>query len=317
MTTLGTTGIEVFPLVLGTNTFGWTSDEAASHAVLDAFVGGGGNFVDTADAYSAWADGHVGGESETVIGSWLEKRGRRDDVLIGTKVSQHPDFQGLSASTVARAADASLRRLRTDHIDVYYAHFDDESTPLEETAGAFESLRSAGKVRYVALSNYSAARVRGWAAIAAAEGWAAPVALQPRYNLVSRSSFEGELAQAAAELELGVVPYFALASGFLTGSYRTIEDVRGSVRGRFTEGFFSARGLDVVDELEDIAHDHGVSIAAVALAWLCSKPTITAPIASARGPEQLAELMKVAEVSLSLEDLARLDRVSAAVDSSS
>lgn len=313
MALLGTSDLEVFPLVLGTNTFGWTSDEGASHKVLDAFVAGGGNFIDTADSYSAWVDGHSGGESEAVLGSWLSKPGRRDRLAIGTKVSQHPEFRGLSSTNVAKAADASLMRLGVDHIDVYYAHFDDPQTPLEETAGAFDQLVRSGKVRYVGLSNYSAARVQEWLAIADTEGLAKPVALQPKYNAVARDPYESELAPVAEHSGMGVVPYFALASGFLTGKYRTVEDIRASDRAQFTEGFYSAAGLRVVDVLDDVARAHQSSVAVVALAWLLTRPSVTAPIASARDTEQLAQLMTLASLDLSDEELDEIDRVTSTV----
>ncbi|TNM63168.1 aldo/keto reductase [Streptomyces sp. NP160] len=310
MATIGTSALDVFPLALGGNTFGWTSDEATSHQVLDAFVAGGGDFIDTADGYSAWAPGHSGGESETVIGSWLKSRGRRDDVVIGTKVSQHPQFRGLSATNVRAAAEASLRRLQTDHIDLYYAHFDDPEVDLAETVAAFDGLVNTGKVRYVGLSNYSAERVQQWVSIAQGSGYAAPVALQPHYNLVSREPFEGQLAPVAAQHQLGVVPYFSLASGFLTGKYRTREDLAGSDRESFTAKYFTDEGLRVVEQLDRTAQAHGVALSTVALAWLQSKPTVVAPIASARNPEQLADLLASATVDLAVDEVAALDAFS-------
>ncbi len=227
MAALGHTGIDIFELALGGNTFGWTSDRDASFAVMDAYLDGGGNLIDTADVYSAWAEGHSGGESETMIGEWLASRGRRDEVVIATKVSQHPEFSGLSAPTVKAAAEASLRRLGTDRLDLYYAHFDDAETPLEETVGAFEELVQAGTIRAVGISNYSADRVREWFSIARREGWTLPVALQPHYNLVRRESYEADLAGLAAQEELAVMPYFALASGF---SHRQVPQRRGPPR---------------------------------------------------------------------------------------
>jgi aryl-alcohol dehydrogenase (NADP+) len=218
MATLGTTDLDVFGLNLGGNVFGWTADEATSHAVLDAYADAGGNFVDTADSYMAAAPGNRGGESETIIGSWLRRRGRRDDVVIATKVSQHPERKGLAHDNVLAAAEDSLRRLGTDHIDLYYAHFDDPDTPLEETLAAFDALVRQGKVRYVAGSNYSPERVREALAIQDREGWARWVALQPHYNLMERAGFEdGGLRELAEREGLAVLPYFALAKGFLTG----------------------------------------------------------------------------------------------------
>lgn len=313
MAALGHTGIDLFELALGGNTFGWTSDREASFAVMDAYLDGGGNLIDTADVYSAWAEGHSGGESETMIGEWLASRGRRDDVVIATKVSQHPEFSGLSAPTVKAAAEASLRRLGTDHIDLYYAHFDDAETPLEETVGAFEELVRAGTIRAVGISNYSADRVREWFSIARREGWTLPAALQPHYNLVRRESYEADLAGVAAQENLAVMPYFALASGFLTGKYRGAEDLRGADREQMASGYVSEEGLRVVSTLEEIAAGHGVTIPTVALAWLRSRPTVAAPIASARTTAQLPALMESVRLQLGDDELAALDDVSARV----
>jgi aryl-alcohol dehydrogenase-like predicted oxidoreductase len=313
MTTIGSSDLEVYPLNLGGNTFGWTSDKETSFAVLDGFAAGGGNFIDTADGYSAWVPGNAGGESETIIGEWTTARGNRDSVVIATKVSQHPDFKGLSASNVAAAADASLARLGTDHIDLYYAHFDDEATPLVETLAAFDALVTAGKVRYVGISNYSAARIGEWIDIAKANGFALPVALQPHYNLVNREPFETELRPLAEANDLGVMPYWSLASGFLTGKYRSTDDLGASPRGEGAGKYLTPAGLATIDALEEIGKEHGVSIATTALAWLLAKPTIVAPIASARTPEQLGDLLAVANVTLTAEQVARLDEVSAAV----
>lgn len=313
MTTLGNSGIEIFPLALGGNTFGWTSDEAESHAVLDAYVEGGGNFIDTADGYSAWVEGNSGGESEAIIGNWLAGRGNRADVVLGTKVSQHPDFRGLAPSNVAAAADASLKRLRTDYIDVYYAHYDDDSTPLAETIGAFEELVKAGKVRTVGVSNYSADRIREWFEIARREGYTLPTVLQPHYNLVKRAAYERDIAPIAAEENVAVVPYFALASGFLTGKYRTREDLENASRGGNVSSYFSDAGLAVVDVVLDVAAERGVEPATVALAWLRQRPGIAAPIASARTVEQLPSLMASATLTLEPADAVRLDEVSAYV----
>lgn len=312
MTALGTSDLDVFPLALGGNTFGWTSDETESRAVLDAFVDAGGNFVDTADGYSAWAPGNSGGESETIIGRWLAGRDR-DSVLIGTKVSQHPDFKGLSAANVAAAADASLARLDTDHIDVYFAHFDDATVPLEETAGAFDALVTAGKIRGVALSNYSGARIQEWFDIAAANGLAAPVALQPHYNLVARGSYESDIAPVVAAHGLAVLPYAGLASGFLTGKYRTKADLTGSPRAGGSERYLTEDGLGLIDTLDGIAQSHGTAIAAVALAWLRARPGVIAPIASARTLAQLPDLIASATLELTPEEITSLERASAAL----
>jgi aryl-alcohol dehydrogenase-like predicted oxidoreductase len=311
MPRIGHSDLDVFPLALGGNTFGWTSDAATSHAVLDGFVAGGGDFIDTADVYSAWVPGNSGGESETILGEWFASRGNRSDVVLATKVSQHPEFAGLSAKTVAAASEASLKRLQTDHIDLYYAHFDDADTPLEETVAAFDALVTAGTVRYVGISNYSAERIAEWLAIADAHGFARPVAFQPHYNLVHRTEYESALAPIAAAEGLGVVPYSALASGFLTGKYRTEADLDGAARGGSVGGYLTEQGLAVVEVLADVASAHSVSIATTALAWLASRQNVVAPIASARTLEQLPNLLAVATTTLTTEDLARLDEVSA------
>jgi aryl-alcohol dehydrogenase-like predicted oxidoreductase len=310
MTTPTRATLSTFPLALGGNTFGWTSDEAGSHAVLDAFVAAGGDFVDTADGYSSWVPGNSGGESETIIGSWFAARGNRSSVVLGTKVSQHPDFRGLAASTVRAAAHASLTRLGTDYIDLYYAHFDDASTPLEETASAFNDLVVAGDVRQIGLSNYSAARVREWFAIAEGAGFALPVALQPHYNLVHRAQFEADFAGLVEERGLAVVPYYALASGFLTGKYRSTDDLGLSPRGQGVGGYLGEEGLAVVAELADVASAHDTAIATVALAWLRSRPGVVAPLASARTVEQLPDLVASATLELTPDEIARLDDVS-------
>ncbi|MFJ4295083.1 aldo/keto reductase [Curtobacterium sp. NPDC089689] len=313
MPRIGTSDLTVFPLALGGNVFGWTADEQTSHRVLDAYTGAGGDFVDSADVYSAWAPGNSGGESERVIGSWLRASGKRDDVVIATKVSQHPEFQGLSASNVAAAARASLERLGTDRIDLYYAHFDDESTPLEETVRAFDQLVREGLVRYTAISNYSRERAQEWTRIADEHGLAKPVAIQPHYNLVTREPYESDIAPLAAAEHLGVVPYFALAAGFLTGKYRSEEDFAGKDREGQVSGYFSDEGLAVVDALDTIGREHGVEIATVALAWLQAQPDVVAPIASARNTDQLPALLASAELELSAEELRTLSDASAKV----
>ena len=315
MATIGSSDLEVFPLMLGANTFGWTSDESESHAVLDAFVDGGGNAIDTADSYSAFAPGNHGGESETVIGSWLAARGRRDDVVIATKVSQHPDFLGLAPDTIRAAADASLQRLQTDHIDLYYAHYDrpDDDTPLVDSLAAFDELIRSGKVRHVGISNFSPERIEEWVATADREGFAAPIALQPHYNLVHRRSYEPQLRDLAIEHDLGVFPYFALASGFLTGKYRTREDLADTPREKLTEGYVTDAGLEVVSALDEIAESHKASIATVALAWLLTRPGIVAPIASVSRLDQLPSLLASTSLRLSDDEVDRLTALSDAV----
>ncbi|MEV0638994.1 aldo/keto reductase [Streptomyces sp. NPDC050619] len=309
---LGSSDLEVFPLSLGGNVFGWTADEAESFAVLDAYTAAGGNFVDTADSYSAWVDGNKGGESETVIGKWLKARGNRSDVVIATKVSQHPDYRGLSAANIKAAADASLRRLDTDYIDLYYTHFDQPDVPVEEIIGALDELVKAGKVRHIAASNISAERLAASLEFSDREGLARYVALQPHYNLISRDTYEGELQDLAERSGLAAVPYSALASGFLTGKYRpgvTVDSERGTRgAGRPLE---TDRGRKVLGALDEIAQAHDVPVATVALVWLAAQPTVTAPIASARTVEQLPALMGVAELSLTQEEVGRLTAASA------
>ena len=306
---LGTSDLSVFPLNLGGNVFGWTADRQISFDILDAFTAAGGNFVDTADGYSAWVPGNTGGESERIIGEWQQQRGNRDDIVIATKVSQHPDFRGLSAGNIAAAADASLERLRTDHIDLYYAHFDDESVPLEETVTALSALVDAGKVRYLGISNYSAARIAEWFDIVEAKGLHRPVALQPHYNLVERT-YEGELRTIAERQNLAVLPYYSLASGFLTGKYRddtTVDSPRAGGAQAYLE-----KHSALLPVLDSVAATHGVSVATVSLAWLRSQPTIVAPIASARSVDQLPDLLASATLELSTDELRALSDASVA-----
>lgn len=307
--TLGS--LSVSPLSLGGNVFGWTADETESFAVLDAYVAGGGNFIDTADVYSAWVPGNKGGESETVIGNWLTARGRRDDVVIATKVGAHPELKGLSAATIKRAVDESLTRLRTDYIDLYYTHYDDESVEVSEFLGALNDLVRAGKVREIAASNISARRLEESLAFSEREGLARYVALQPHYNLVSRDTYEGELADVAARHGLGAVPYYALASGFLTGKYRPGAAVESARSEKAAEYLASDRGRRVLAALDQVAKDRNAEIATVALAWLAARPTVVAPIASARTTAQLPALLAVADLTLTDADLALLTEASA------
>jgi aryl-alcohol dehydrogenase-like predicted oxidoreductase len=313
MTLLGNSDLDVFPLALGGNVFGWTVDAAGSEAVLDAFTAAGGNFVDTSDSYSAWVPGNQGGESETIIGDWMASRGNRDSIVVGTKVSQHPQFKGLRAANVAAAADASLARLKSDHIDLYYGHFDDASVPLEETAGAFNDLVVAGKVRWVGLSNYSAERIAEWIGIAKANGYALPVAVQPHYNLVHREPYESEIAPVVKANGLAVVPYFALAAGFLTGKYRTKDDLAKSARGGASAAYLTEEGLAVIDALQHMAEARETRIAEIALAWLLSRPGVVAPIASARTPDQLDDLLSSTHLELTGPEVERLNQLSARI----
>ena len=309
------TGIDISPLALGASTFGWTSDESTSRQVLDGFLDTGGNHIDTSDSYSAFVPGNSGGESETIIGAWMAARGNRDRVVIGTKVSQHPKFRGLSATNVAAAADASLERLGTDYIDLYWAHYDDPDVPLQETAEAFDALVRVGKVRAIGVSNYTGERIREWITVARQEGYVAPVAVQPLYNLVRRDPYERDIAPVAAAENLAVLPYQALASGFLTGKYRAEPDNADRFRQYLVRGFHSEAGLAVVGALEDIAREHGATPAAVALAWLRARPGVTAPIASARTVDQLTAMMAVTRVKLTVDQCSALDDVSARVTS--
>nr|WP_314844949.1 aldo/keto reductase [uncultured Microbacterium sp.] len=310
MTRIGNSDLDVFPLSLGGNVFGWTAGRDASFAVLDAFVDGGGDFIDTADSYSAWVPGNSGGESETIIGEWLTSR-NPVGLTVATKVSQHPDFRGLSASNVRKAAEASLTRLGVDAIDLYYAHFDDETVPLEETVGAFGQLVADGLVRHVAVSNYSAERIREWIAIAQRLDVALPVAVQPHYNLMHRNDVEETIIPVAEEFGLGLVPYYSLASGFLTGKYRSVDaEGQSSPRAQGAAKYATEAGLRIIDALEQIGDAHGASIAATSLAWLRAQPTVVAPIASARTVEQVPDLLAGARLELTPDEVAELDRVS-------
>jgi aryl-alcohol dehydrogenase (NADP+) len=289
--------------------FGWTADERQSFAVLDAYADAGGNFVDTADAYSSWVPGHAGGESETILGSWLARRSDRDRFVIATKVAKKPGLEGLSAKTIRAAAEGSLERLRTDRIDLYYAHTDDSRTPLEETMRAFDDLVHAGKVRHVAASNYTAPRLAEALAVSDRLGLARFAALQPEYNLMQRREYEGPLADLCVSEGLACVPYFALAKGFLTGKYRPGAAVE-SARARAASSYLDARGLRVLAALDRVAAAHGVAVAAVALAWLLTRPGVVAPIASARTTDQLAELLPMADLRLAPDEIDALTRAS-------
>ncbi|MDF7664989.1 aldo/keto reductase [Bifidobacterium sp. ESL0745] len=307
---VGRSDLKVFPLVLGGNTFGWTSDDKTSDAVLDKYVEASGNFVDTADVYSAWVPGHSGGESEVVLGRWLATRKNRSDMVIATKVSQHPQYPGLSAKNIAAAADESLLRLGTDYIDLYYAHFDDEKTPLEETVEAFDKLVKSGKVRAIGISNYSADRIEEWFRIARENGYTLPVAFEPQYNLVSRGNYEKTLAPVAKREQLSVFPYFALASGFLTGKYRSAADAEGKARQGMVADYLTPDGFALIDVLDKVAKAHNVAIATVSLAWLRHRPQVAAPIVSARIPEQLPDLLASSVLVLSDADVEALNKAS-------
>ena len=304
---LGDSGLSTPPLVLGGNVFGFTIKGEEAFAVLDRFIDGGGTMIDTADVYSAWVPGHVGGESETVLGEWLKRRGRRDDVLIATKVGY---MKGLSAAQIGEAIEGSLRRLQTDYVDLYYAHKDDAGTPLEESLRAFDTLVRDGKVRSIGASNYSAERLAEALAVSEREDLAKYTVLQPEYNLMARDKFEGPLQQASIDRGLGVLVYFALANGFLTGKYRSPADKGKSVRGDRMGAYLNDRGYRVLGALDEVAEETDSTPAQVALAWLAARPGVTAPIASATSVEQLEELRGVFTLKLSDDQVGRLTAAS-------
>jgi aryl-alcohol dehydrogenase-like predicted oxidoreductase len=309
MVKIGSSDLEVSRLCLGGNVFGWTADRDTSFAVLDAYVAAGGNFVDTADSYFWRAPGNSGGESETIIGEWMASRGNRHAVVVATKVGSWPERKGLSAKNIAEAVDDSLRRLRTDYIDLYYAHRDDPDTAQEETADAFDALVRAGKVRAIGASNFTAERLRSALEISARDGLASYVALQPHYNLMEREEYENALAPLVSSEGLACMPYYALASGFLTGKYRPDTHV-DSKRVEAALAYLDDRGRAVLAVLDEIAAGHEVPVASVALAWLADQPTVTAPIASARTPEQLAALLPMLDLHLTDDELRLLTHVS-------
>lgn len=304
---LGATDLSIAPLVLGGNVFGWTADKATSFAVLDAFVAGGGTMIDTADVYSAWAPGHQGGESETVIGEWLRASGKRGSVQIATKVGMLPGEGGakLAPARIIAACDASLKRLGVDVIDLYFAHQDDEDVPQEAALEAFGTLVAAGKVRVIGASNFSAARLKSALDLATAHRLPHYHALQPEYNLVSRHRFEGELQDLCVTHNIGVVPYYGLASGFLTGKYRSSDDIGKSVRGGRMQPMIDSK-LGVLTAMDIIAEETGATLAQIALAWLAAQPGVTAPIASATSVAQVDELIGAMALSLTEDQLSRL-----------
>jgi len=307
---LGTTGLAVSPLCLGGNVFGWTADRDASMRVLDDYVARGGNFVDTADVYSEWAPGNSGGESERILGQWMAERRNRADILVATKVAKLSTARGLAAGTIHAAVDGSLSRLRTDYIDVYYAHMDDPSVPMEETLGAFDELVRAGKVRYLAASNFTPDRLREALRISERDGLAAYVATQDHYNLMQRDAYERAMEPLVLEYGLASLPYYGLARGFLTGKYRPGTTV-DSPRAQAARAYVGDRGDRVLAAIGSIANVHACSPAAVALAWLLTRPGVTAPIASARTVEQLVDLVPMATLTLSADEIDALDAASA------
>jgi aryl-alcohol dehydrogenase-like predicted oxidoreductase len=310
---LGRSGIAIAPLMFGGNVFGWTVDEATSFALLDRFVDAGFNAIDTANVYSRWVPGHEGGESETVIGAWLRRRGRSDDVVIATKLGMEmPDGQGLSADYMVRAVEQSLKRLGRDHIDLYQAHRDDRDTPLDETLEAFDRLVASGKVRAIGASNYNGDRLTAALGTSEARGSPRYETLQPLYNLYDRTAYEADLEPVARASGIGVIPYYGLAAGFLTGKYRSEADLAKSPRGRGVGAkYLNERGLRIVGALDIVAGELSATPAQVALAWLMAQPTVTAPIASATSVEQLDDLVGAARLMLNADQMAKLDAASA------
>lgn len=305
---LGATELHIAPLILGGNVFGWTADRDTSFAVLDAFVAGGGTMIDTADVYSAWAPGHKGGESESVIGAWLKASGKRDQVQIATKVGMLPGEGGekLAPARIAAACDASLQRLGVDTIDLYFAHQDDDAVAQEDALAAFAKLIDAGKVRALGASNFHAARLKSANDAATAHGLPHYHVLQPEYNLVSRHKFEGQLQDYCVEHNIGAVPYYGLASGYLTGKYRSAADFGKSVRGGRMQAFMDGTGPAVLAAMDAIAEETGASLAQIALAWLAAQPGVTAPIASATSVAQVEELLGAMDLTLSTDQIDRL-----------
>lgn len=301
---LGRTELKVHPLCLGGNVFGWSANAEQSQEVLSAYESAGGNFIDTADMYSRWHTGNVGGESETIIGDWMKARGNRSEMVIATKVAKLATRPGLSAANIAAAAEDSLRRLGTDYIDIYYAHHDDEKVPLEESLTAFNELVTAGKVRCLAASNYSAARLEEALKISRDLGMSEYLLLQPNYNAIVRNEYEGDLMAVAVKEDMPVLPYFSLAAGFLTGKYQSGVEV-DSVRAGDMPDYKNDRGWAILNALTEIAKQENTSIAAVALGWLRAQPGVVTPIASARTTEQLAEILPVVE--LSAEQVAQVN----------
>ncbi len=311
---LGRSGLNVSPLALGCNVFGWTADESTTFSLLDAWIDGGGNLIDTADVYSAWVPGHVGGESETLIGKWLRQSpAKRDRIVLATKVGNPmgPGKKGLGAARIRQAVDESLQRLQTDRIDLYQSHIDDPETPLEETLSAYAELIREGKVRAIGASNYTAARLAEALRISAEQGLPRYESLQPLYNLIDRAGFEAELAPLCAAEEVGVINFYGLAAGFLTGKYRTADDASKSLRGQnVVKRYLDERGLAILGALDAVAGRIGAQPGQVALAWQMQRPAITSPIASATSLAQMAELLGAMRLVLSRQDIDELDRAS-------
>ncbi|QND31421.1 aldo/keto reductase [Sinorhizobium meliloti] len=313
MRRLGRTGLSIAPLVFGGNVFGWTADEKTSFSLLDAFFDAGFNAVDTADVYSSWAPGNRGGESEAIIGKWLKQSGRsRDSAVIVTKVGSElgPDRKGLSRRWIMQAVEDSLRRLQTDYIDLYLSHWPDPDIPYDETLAAYDTLLSQGKLRAIGASNLDAQQMRDALDVAAAKGLPRYDVLQPEYNLYDRASYDGPLRNLCIAEEIGVITYFSLARGFLSGKYRSHKDLEGSARGGGVEKYLDGRGMRILGVLDEIAEETGAKQAEIALAWIIAREGVTAPIASATNPDQLASLVRSAELDLPEEAIRRLNEVS-------
>lgn len=310
---LGNTKIQVVPLMLGTNVFGWTADAPTSFRILDAFVDRGFNFIDTADLYSNWHPGNQGGESETILGQWFKQSGKRDKVVLATKVGLDlgEGKKGLSKKYILEEVEASLKRLQTDHIELYQSHTDDKTVPLQETLEAYQQLVQQGKVHFIGASNYKGARLTE--AIELAQKHNLPVyqTLQPEYNLHTRQEYEQDLAPVAGKFNLGVIPYFSLASGFLTGKYKSLDDTKGKNRGTRVERYFDDRGIKILKALEEVSRDTNAKQATVALAWLLAQPAITAPIASATTTDQLESLFASVDLKLDAASRNKLTQASA------
>ena len=307
---LGKTGFEIAPLALGGNVFGWTADEPTSFKLLDSFIDKGFNLVDTADIYSHWVPGHKGGESESIIGKWLKHSGKRSKVVLATKVgmAMGEDKKGLSASYIRQAVEDSLRRLQTDYIDLYQSHKDDPNTPLEETLQAFGDLIDQGKVRAIGASNYSGQRLAEALEISQQKGLARYETLQPDYNLYDRFAYDSDLEQLCQKQGLGVISYFSLASGFLSGKYRSEADLSTSPRGQMVKKYLNARGLRILDALDQVAKQYQATPTQIALAWLIARPSITAPIASATNLQQLDELVQAPDIELDQSSIELLNK---------
>jgi aryl-alcohol dehydrogenase-like predicted oxidoreductase len=311
---LGQSSLEVPPITFGCNVFGWTADEKTSFALLDAWLAAGFNFLDTADVYARWVKGSTGGDSETIIGKWLKARGNRDKIVLATKlgIEMAPGKKGLSRAYMQTAVEDSLRRLQTDYIDLYQSHRDDPETPIEETLSAYADLIKAGKVREIGASNFSADRLAESLKISSTKGLPRYQSLQPQYSLVERNSFEGPLEELCLAEKIGVIGYYSLASGFLTGKYKSKSDAEGRARGRGVEKYLSDYGFGVITALEEVAARYEAKPGQIAIAWLIARPSVTAPIVSATTLEQVAELAEAAEIDLDAESIAKIDAASKA-----